>query len=237
MDLDENDETVNKGENRVVSDQNDLFPEKKGQEPEELDLEFLAPQETQIDIPQPVPEPLTPSGFSPPQRSPLSPPRTRSQSRRTPAGYYTPNDYYLGTDWPRVIVGGLVALLILGGVVLLAVYLFNKFDEQNEPSIVVPSQIEEVTSVKVYSCAGDAIPINEIEPPSQAFLEGKNASGTWIAFRDPSSPLNQLWARADDLPILDFGSLTILNCVSSQSSSDEDSPLSLDTNPSASEKD
>jgi len=120
--------------------------------------------------------------------------------------------------------------LILGGVVLLGVYLFDKFDEQNESPAIIPTSVEEIVSVRVYPCAGDSIPVNEIEPPSQAFLEGKNAAGTWIAFRDPSSPLNQLWARADELPPLDFGSLAILSCESSETNQNEDSPPSDSNN-------
>ena len=211
-----------------ADDQNDLFPEISDHKPEELDLDFLSPQEKPESLFPPISEQKIPPTPSTPQTASVPPPRPRN--RRAPQGYYHPNDYYLGTDWPRVIVGSLVSLLILGGVVLLAVYLFEKFDEEDRAPTVLPSQVEEIISVNVYACAGDSIPINEIEPPSQAFLEGKNAAGTWIAFRDPSSPLNQLWARADELPTLDFGSLAILNCESSESTSDENSPLSLETN-------
>ena len=207
--------------------QNDLFPEISDHKPEELDLDFLSPHEKPESLFPPISEQKISPTPSTPQTASVPPPRPRN--RRTPHGYYHPNDYYLGTDWPRVIVGSLVSLLILGGVVLLAVYLFEKFDEKDRAPTVLPSQVEEIISVNVYACAGDSIPINEIEPPSQAFLEGRNAAGTWIAFRDPSSPLNQLWARADELPTLDFGSLAILNCESSESTSDENSPLSLET--------
>ncbi len=225
MDLDKNEEA---NENGFPNDQSGLFPELSDQQSEELDLEFLPAQERLLDPPPLSYEREASAALPTAQRAPLPPPRPRS--RRTPAGYYHPNDYYLGTDWPRVIVGSLVSLLILGGVVLLAIYLFEKFDEGDSAPTVLPSQVEEVTSVKVYACAGDSIPVNEIEPPSQAFLEGKNAAGTWIAFRDPSSPLNQVWARADELPILNFGSLAILNCESSEPTPDQNSPLSLETN-------
>ncbi|MBN39355.1 MAG: hypothetical protein CL457_01605 [Acidimicrobiaceae bacterium] len=220
--------TEENGDNESADEQNDLFPEISDYKPEELDLDFLSAQEEPESLFPPIPEQNAPSVSSTPQSAPHAPPRSRS--RRAPQGYYHPNDYYLGTDWPRVIVGSLVSLLILGGVVLLAFYLFEKFDEEDRIPTVLPSQAEEIISVNVYACAGDSIPINEIEPPTQAFLEGKNAAGTWIAFRDPSSPLNQLWAQADELPTLDFGSLAILICESSQSTSDEGPPLSLDTN-------
>lgn len=225
MDLDKNEE---EDENGFPNDQSSLFPEISDQQPEELDLEFLPAQERPLDPPPLSYEREASAALPTAQKTTLPPPRPRS--RRTPAGYYHPNDYYLGTDWPRVIVGSLVSLLILGGVVLLAIYLFEKFDEGDSAPTVLPSQVEEVTSVKVYACAGDSIPVNEIEPPSQAFLEGKNAAGTWIAFRDPSSPLNQVWARADELPTLNFGSLAILNCESSEPTPDQNSPLSLETN-------
>ena len=224
----ESDNNKENGDNDDADDQNGLFPEISDYQPEELELDFLSSQEKPKSPFPPSPEQKTPPTSSTPQAASTPPPRPRS--RRAPQGYYHPNDYYLGTDWPRVIVGGLVSLLILGGVVLLAVYLFEKFDEEDRAPTVLPSKVEEITSVNVYACAGDSIPINEIEPPSQAFLEGKNAAGTWIAFRDPSSPLNQLWARSDELPTLDFGSLAILNCESSESTTDENSPLSLETN-------
>tara|TARA_B100000131_G_scaffold204438_1_gene196510 strand:- start:603 stop:1301 length:699 start_codon:yes stop_codon:yes gene_type:complete len=232
MDLDENEEI---DENGITDDRIGLFPEVSDGQPEELNLEFLQSQESPVSPPLPSYEQKAPSDLPTTQRAPLPPSRPRS--RRTPAGYYHPNDYYLGTDWPRVIVGSLVSLLILGGVILLAIYLFEKFDEEDQAPTVIPSQVEEVTSVRVYACAGDSIPINEIEPPSQAFLEGKNAAGTWIAFRDPSSPLNQIWARADELPTLDFGSLTIISCESSEPAPDQNSPLSLETNGEASDRD
>jgi len=224
----ESDNNKENGDNDDADDQNGLFPEISDYQPEELELDFLSSQEKPKSLFPPSPEQKTPPTSSTPQAASTPPPRPRS--RRAPQGYYHPNDYYLGTDWPRVIVGGLVSLLILGGVVLLAVYLFERFDEEDRAPTVLPSKVEEITSVNVYACAGDSIPINEIEPPSQAFLEGKNAAGTWIAFRDPSSPLNQLWARSDELPTLDFGSLAILNCESSESTTDENSPLSLETN-------
>ena len=207
-----------------------LFPESHEEPAGEVDFDFLPSSENPQDLFPSQPNNAEKLPPLPPQSTPPPPPPPR-QSRRSPSSYYHPNDYYLGTDWPRVIVGGLISLLILGGVVLLAVYLFEKFDDQNEPTIVVPSQTEEeILSVMVYACAGDSIPVNEIQPPSQAFLEGKNAAGTWIAFRDPSSPLIQLWARADELPDLDFGSLAILSCENPQSDQNVGSPLSVEGN-------
>ncbi len=229
MDGDENQDLTDKEESGVGGSSENLFPESQGVTARELDLDFLPAQEGPLDLFPPVSEPeeLLP----PPTTQRVSPPPPpRRKSRRKPSSYYHPNDYYLATDWPRVIVGGLISLLILGGVVLLGVYIFDKFDEQNEAPTIIPSSVEEIVSVRVYSCAGDSIPVNEIEPPSQAFLEGKNAAGTWIAFRDPSSPLNQLWARADELPSLDFGSLAILSCASSETNQNEDSPLADNNN-------
>ena len=136
MDLDKNEE---EDENDFPNDQSSLFPEISDQQPEELDLEFLPAQERPLDPPPLSYEREASAALPTAQRAPLPPPRPRS--RRTPAGYYHPNDYYLGTDWPRVIVGSLVSLLILGGVVLLAIYLFEKFDEGDSAPTVLPSII------------------------------------------------------------------------------------------------
>lgn len=229
MDGNEDQNLTEEEDSGVTGSSEGLFPESQRATPRELDLDFLSPQEGPSDLFPPVSEPEEPLPPPTTQRIPPPPP-PRRQSRRKPSSYYHPNDYYLATDWPRVIVGGLISLLILGGVVLLGVYLFDKFDEQNESPAIIPTSVEEIVSVRVYPCAGDSIPVNEIEPPSQAFLEGKNAAGTWIAFRDPSSPLNQLWARADELPPLDFGSLAILSCESSETNQNEDSPPSDSNN-------
>ena len=64
------------------------------------------------------------------------------------------------------------------------------------------------------------MPLKQIESLPNALLSGKNASGTWIAFRDPDSPVDQLWARSSDLPYNDFSDLEIVSC---QNSSDDES--------------
>ena len=143
------DKTIENGENDDAGGQNDLFPEISAYKAEEIDLDFLSSQETPESLFPPIPEQKTPPTASTLQRTPAPPPRPRN--RRAPQGHYHPNDYYLGTDWPRVIVGSLVSLLILGGVVLLAVYLFERFDEEDKAPTVLPSKVEEITSVNVLS--------------------------------------------------------------------------------------
>jgi len=196
-----------------------LFPVSPRQSSEELNLDLISTSEATSGLFPSASKAIVtpPPKQQKPSRVPPQPPPAGRSRKRPQTNYYNPNDYYLGTDWPRIIVGGLISLLLIGGIVLLAVYLFNQFDSQPTPPIIDSSPIEEIISVRVYSCAGDSTPVNEIEPPTQGFLEGKNAAGTWIAFRDPASPLNQLWAQASELPILDFNSLAILSCESSES--------------------
>ena len=57
----------------------------------------------------------------------VSPINQRSRKRQ-PTSYYHPNDYYLGTDWPRLIVGTLASLILLVSVGILALYLFDRFE-------------------------------------------------------------------------------------------------------------
>ena len=196
-----------------------LFPVSPRENSEELNLDLLSTPAATSDLFPSVSKAIAtpPPKQQKPSRVPPQPSPTGRSRKKPQTNYYHPNDYYLGTDWPRVIVGGLISLLLIGGIVLLAVYLFNQFESQPTAPIIDSSPIEEITSVRVYSCAGDSTPVNEIVPPTQGFLEGKNAAGTWIAFRDPASPLNQLWAQASELPILDYNSLAILSCESSES--------------------
>ena len=44
----------------------------------------------------------------------------RSNQKAQPSSYYHPNDYYLGTDWPRLVVGTLASLILLVSVGILA---------------------------------------------------------------------------------------------------------------------
>lgn len=134
------------------------------------------------------------------------------QRKKQPANFYHPNDYYLGTDWPRLIVGALASLILLVSVAFLAMYLFDRFDtNETEPQVFVPID-PETNVINAYQCAGDNEPLVQMEIPPSALLSGKNASGTWVAFQNPSSPANQLWARATDLPYNDFANLETLSC-------------------------
>jgi len=151
-----------------------------------------------------------------PKDTPIQPKRRRSQ----PSNYYHPNDYYLGTDWPRLIVGALASLILLVGVGFLAFYLFDQFDtDTGSEQVLIPTNSEK-NIINAYQCAGDGVPLKQIESLPNALLSGKNASGTWVAFRDPDSPAIQLWARSSDLPYNDFSDLEIVSC---QNSSDAES--------------
>ena len=129
-------------------------------------------------------------------------------------------EHYLGTDWPRLIVGTLASLILLVGVGFLAFYLFDQFDaDTGSERVLIPTN-SEANIINAYQCAGDGVPLKQIESLPNALLSGKNASGTWIAFRDPDSPVDQLWARSSDLPYNDFSDLEIVSC---QNSSDDES--------------
>ncbi len=167
--------------------------------------------------------PTKPSVTPPSIRRPTVPKDTPIQSKRgrsQPSNYYHPNDYYLGTDWPRLIVGTLASLILLVGVGFLAFYLFDQFDaDTGSERVLIPTN-SEANIINAYQCAGDGVPLKQIESLPNALLSGKNASGTWIAFRDPDSPVDQLWARSSDLPYNDFSDLEIVSC---QNSSDDES--------------
>ncbi|MEG3585739.1 MAG: hypothetical protein VX353_00425 [Actinomycetota bacterium] len=145
--------------------------------------------------------------------------QNQSQRRRSqPSNYYHPNDYYLGTDWPRLIVGTLASLILLVGVGFLAFYLFDQFDtDTGSGQVLIPTN-SETNIINAYQCAGDGMPLKQIESLPSALLSGKNASGTWVAFRDPDSPATQLWARSSDLPYNDFSDLEIVSCQNSSDS-------------------
>ena len=167
--------------------------------------------------------PTKPSVTPPSIRRPTVPKDTPAQSKRgrnQPSNYYHPNDYYLGTDWPRLIVGALASLILLVGVGFLAFYLFDQFDTDTGSQQVLIPKNSEINVINAYQCAGDGLPLKQIQSLPSALLSGKNASGTWVAFRDPDSPATQLWARSSDLPYNDFSDLEIVNC---QNSSDAES--------------
>tara|TARA_B100000965_G_C19420219_1_gene681772 strand:- start:35 stop:715 length:681 start_codon:yes stop_codon:yes gene_type:complete len=139
-------------------------------------------------------------------------PTNQRSQKRQPTSYYHPNDYYLGTDWPRLIVGTLASLILLVSVGILALYLFDRFESDTiTPQTVVTSDGESST-INAYLCAGDGTPVKQIDVPPSALFSGKNAAGTWIAFQDPVAPSVQLWSRAADLTASNLDNLEVVNC-------------------------
>ena len=139
-------------------------------------------------------------------------PERQRPRKGEPSSYYHPNDYYLGTDWPRLIVGTLASLILLVSVGILALYLFDRFESGTAAPQVVASSNNEITTVNAYMCAGDTNPVKQIDPPPSALFSGKNAAGTWIAFQDPVAPSVQLWSRTGDLPATNLDDLQVVNC-------------------------
>tara|TARA_Y100000748_G_scaffold229264_1_gene193351 strand:- start:403 stop:1110 length:708 start_codon:yes stop_codon:yes gene_type:complete len=142
--------------------------------------------------------------------------RNRSKPRKgQPTNYYHPNDYYLGTDWPRLIIGTLASLILLVAIGFLALFLFDSFDNESQTNQIVSSPNSEITIIDAFACAGDNQIKKQISSLPSALLSGKNAAGTWVAFQDPDSPSTQLWARASDLPYDDLTNLEIVSCENS----------------------
>ena len=149
----------------------------------------------------------------------VSPINQRSRKRQ-PTSYYHPNDYYLGTDWPRLIVGTLASLILLVSVGILALYLFDRFESDTPtPQTIVSSDCESST-INAYLCAGDSTPVKQIDVPPSALFSGKNAAGTWVAFQDPVAPSVQLWSRASDLTASNLDDLEVVNCENLDESED-----------------
>lgn len=132
-----------------------------------------------------------------------------------PTNYYHPNDYYLGTDWPRLVIGTLASLILLVAIGFLALFLFDSFDDKSETNQIILSANSEITIIDAFACAGDNQITKQISSLPSALLSGKNAAGTWVAFQDPDSPSTQLWAKASDLPYDDLTNLDIVSCENS----------------------
>ena len=152
------------------------------------------------------------SNYSRPAVTNSVPPINQRSRKRQPTNYYHPNDYYLGTDWPRLIVGTLASLILLVSVGILALYLFDRFESDTlTPQVIVTSDGESNT-INAYLCAGDSSPVNQIDIPPSALFSGKNAAGTWVAFQDPVAPSVQLWSRVTDLMANNLDDLEVVNC-------------------------
>jgi len=140
------------------------------------------------------------------------PPANQRSRKRQPTNYYHPNDYYLGTDWPRLIVGTLASLILLVSVGILALYLFDRFESDTVTPQPIITSDGELSTINAYLCAGDSTPVKQIDVPPSALFSGKNAAGTWIAFQDPVAPSVQLWSRVADLTASNLSDLEVVNC-------------------------
>lgn len=158
--------------------------------------------------PYPAGPPLPPQpqfGRRPPQHGP----------RPDADGYY-PSDYYLGTDWTRVVVGGLAILALVIATAAAGLWVYDRFDDRANPdedeevAVATP-----VPQVPVYACAGDPEPVTEMEPPVGALIAGRDAGSRWLAFRNPQAPPLQLWVRANSVPDFDPSTVGVVSCSSS----------------------
>ncbi len=156
--------------------------------------------------------PIKTSNYSRPAVTNSVPPINQRSRKRQPTNYYHPNDYYLGTDWPRVIVGTLASLILLVSVGILALYLFDRFESDTSTQQVIVASDGESTTINAYLCAGDSSPVKQIDIPPSALFSGKNAAGTWVAFQDPVAPSVQLWSRVTDLTASNLDDLDVVNC-------------------------
>jgi hypothetical protein len=157
-------------------------------------------------------KPIAQDTVSSPIVTGVSNPERHRPRKGQPSSYYHPNDYYLGTDWPRLIVGTLASLILLVSVGILALYLFDRFESGTGTPQVLTTSNDETTVISAYMCAGDTTPVKQIDPPPSALFSGKNAAGTWIAYQDPVAPSVQLWSRTDDLPVANLDDLQVVNC-------------------------
>lgn len=146
-----------------------------------------------------------------PSEPPYAPP-PRGARRRDD---YDPNEYYVATDWLRVVVGGLASLVVLVGIVILGLYLFDNFDPRTEEADAAEPTATPVELVPVYECAGNSQEAAKMQPPPHSLIAGRTAAGAWLAFRNPAAPPLQLWIRASDVPGFDVNSVGIVSCAES----------------------
>jgi hypothetical protein len=132
-------------------------------------------------------------------------------------GFY-PSEYYLGTDWTRVVVGGLASLVLLLGIAILGFYLFDRFDptDSSGDETAIEEQTTPVSEVPVFACAGDPDPVSNMAPPQSFLISGRDAGNRWLAFRNPQSGgRRQLWLRASSVPTFDPSSVGVVSCAAS----------------------
>ncbi|MEC8392911.1 MAG: hypothetical protein VXZ58_08545, partial [Actinomycetota bacterium] len=113
------------------------------------------------------------SNYSRPPVSHGVQPGNQRSRKRQPTSYYHPNDYYLGTDWPRLIVGTLASLILLVSVGILALYLFDRFESDTITTPTIVTSDGDSSTINAYLCAGDSTPVKQIDVPPSALFSGK----------------------------------------------------------------
>lgn len=161
--------------------------------------------------PQPPGHPEAP-GYQGAQRFGRRAPRRGPQPDAQ--GYY-PSDYYIGPDWMRIVVGGLVGAIVLVALVGGGFYLYDRYGPDGEEEITAVATPTPLPLVPVFQCAGDAQPVTEMMAPTDALIAGRTADSRWLAFRNPSAPPLQLWVRATSVPDYDAQQVGIVSCASS----------------------
>lgn len=163
-------------------------------------------------------------GTAPSWGSPRLPPSSgQIFERRQPShgprpdeyGYY-PDDYYLPTDWPRLITKAVLGLAV---VLVLAIAGFELYDRYSPTRVDDEAEAEPTPTpiplVEVFVCAGDAEPVAQREPPSELLIAGRTADSRWLAFRNPEAPPLQLWVLAADVPDFDPSTVGLVSCADS----------------------
>jgi hypothetical protein len=181
----------------------------------------LGPDDGLYPTPPPRPAPAAARPVETRGRAVAAPGQGRPPTRPYPPGYGppparpAPPDYYLGTDWLRVAVGTLASLILLVGIGGLGYYLFDRIDSNTTVSASPTSTAVATLEVDVFRCAGDEQPLGRQPAPAAALIGGRNAAGTWLAFRNQQPPPRQLWVRAADLPTFEPSSVGIVSCATS----------------------
>lgn len=142
--------------------------------------------------------------------------RAPRQGPRPDADGYYPSDYYLGADWTRVVIGGLVTVVLGIAAVAAGLWLYEEFDPRDDGEEVItevtPTPIE---LVPVFACAGDQTAVTEIPAPNALLVAGRTADSRWLAFRNPAAPPVQLWVEAERMPSFDPGTVGVVSCAAS----------------------
>ncbi len=133
--------------------------------------------------------------------------------RRADADGFYPSDYYLGVDWMRVVLGGLMATVLIVALVGTGLYLFDRFDPRDDDDDVEVVEATLIPEVDVYACAGDPSPVSSMAPPASFLISGRDAGNRWLAFRNPQSGRRQLWIRSSAIPTFDPSTVGVVSCA------------------------